>query len=197
VRERIDLDIVAPIWAEEADTEPDEALAARGDADSFVTLYRRHLRPVYSYLYARLVNRDEAEDLTSVAWERVWSSLPNYRPTGSFKGWLFTIVHRTLADHYRQKKPRVVPLGILADVLLDPELGPEEATLLSEQLRLVLQILVRLSQEQQEVLTMRFMAGLRFGEIAQALGKREPAVKMIAYRALEEVRRRYGEAMGE
>ena len=129
--------------------------------------------------------------MTSLAFERAWQSLPNYRPTGTFKGWLFTIAHRTLADHQRQRKPHPVPLGILADVLYDPAVGPEEASLIAEQLRMVLQIISGLSREQQEVITLRFMAELPYGEIAQIVGKREAAVKMIAYRAIEEVRRRY------
>jgi RNA polymerase sigma-70 factor (ECF subfamily) len=183
--------LAAATRSEQVQVESDEALAARGDTDSFVMLYRRHLNAVYSYVYARLINRQEAEDVTSLAFERAWQSLPNYRPTGSFKGWLFTIAHRTLADHQRQRRPHPVPLGILADVLHDPAIGPEEAAVIAEQMRIVLQIISGLSREQQEVVTLRFMAELPYGEIAQVVGKREAAVKMIAYRAIEEVRRRY------
>src|SRR5207253_11232152 len=68
---------------------------------------------------------------------------------------------------------------------------PGEAVLASEELRQVLDIIAGLSREQQEVIALRFMAELRYGEIAQVTGKREAAVKMIAYRALEEIRRRY------
>src|SRR5690348_7351843 len=92
---------VVVTWeTEEPGAHSDEALAARGDAASFTTLYRRHLRPVYSYLYARLGNMQEAEDVTSLTFERAWSSLKSYRQrsTGSFRGWLFTIAHRALAD---------------------------------------------------------------------------------------------------
>ncbi len=185
------IQVSAAARSEQVDVESDEALAARGDTDSFVLLYRRHLKAVYGYAYARLINRQEAEDVASLAFERAWQSLPNYRPTGSFKAWLFTIAHRTLADHQRQRKPHPVPLGILADVLHDPAVGPEEASLVAEQLRVVLQIISGLSREQQEVITLRFMAELPYGEIAQVVGKRDAAVKMIAYRAIEEVRRRY------
>src|SRR5438034_5726109 len=100
--------IAAPFAATEPEEASDEALAARGDADSFIQLYRKHLRPVYGYLYARLGSREEAEDMTALVFERALASIGSYRPTGSFAGWLFTIAHRALADYYRQRRPQHV-----------------------------------------------------------------------------------------
>jgi RNA polymerase sigma-70 factor (ECF subfamily) len=171
----------------------DEALAARGDTDSFIVLYRKHLRPVYGYLYARLGDREEAEDLTALVFERALSGIKGYRATGSFAGWLFTIAHRTLADHYRRRRPRQIPVETQAGILLDPATGPEDQAVASDQLRRVLTIIAQLGQEQQDAISLRFMAGLPYAEIAQVMGKREAAVKMIAYRALEEIRRRCGD----
>jgi RNA polymerase sigma-70 factor, ECF subfamily len=166
-----------------------EQLAVRADADSFVHLYRLYLNPVYSYLYARLGNRQEAEDITSVAFERAWSSISRYAPTGSFKAWLFTIVNRSLADYYRSRKPAPVEVDTLADVLTDGSLGPEETVIASEQVRHVMSVMSALSAEQQEIIALRFLGELRYKEIAEILGKREAAVKMAAYRGLDEMRR--------
>jgi len=52
-------------------------------------------------------------------------------------------------------------------------------------------IISTLSRDQQDVISLRFLADLPYAEIAQIIGKRESAVKMIAYRALDELRRRY------
>ncbi len=170
----------------------DEALAARCDAASFTLLYRRHLRPVYSYLYARIGNTQEAEDVTSLAFERAWSGLKSYRPKaeGSFRGWLFTIAHRALADGYRRKDAPSVPIGDRERELLDPARGPEESAMLSEQVRQALKAIEGLGREQQEVVGLRFLGELSYREIAVIVGKREATVKMIAYRALEEIRQR-------
>jgi len=167
-----------------------ETLAIQGDVDSFVILYRLHLKAVHNYLYARLGNRQEAEDLTSSVFERAWRSLKNYKPTGSFKGWLFRIVQRTLADYYRQRKTITIPLDYLAEILLDSAKELEETFIRTEQLQRLQQAVQNLSQEQQHVINLRFVAELRYNEIAQALGKSESAVKMITYRALEELRGR-------
>ena len=164
-------------------------LAVRADADSFVHLYRLYLNPVYSYLYARLGNRHEAEDVTSVAFERAWSSLVNYVPTGSFKAWLFTIVNRSLADYYRSRKPTPVEVDSLADTLPDGGMGPEDTVIASEQVRYVMSAMSVLSPDQQEIIALRFLGELRYKEIAEILGKREAAVKMAAYRGLDEMRK--------
>lgn len=169
--------------------EADEELAVRGDNAAFITLYRRHLRTVYSYLYSRLGSVQEAEDLTAQTFERAWASLASYRPTGLFKGWLFTIAYRTFADYYRHRRVHTVA-GSEADYLVDGSLGPEAAVMQAEQLQFVLSVIATLSEEQQEIISLRFMAELHYKEIAQIMGKREAAVKMAAYRALAEVRRR-------
>ncbi len=170
--------------------ETDEALAVRGNAESFVRLYRAHVRAVYRYLLARLGNRQDAEDVTTQVFERAWASLKRYRPSGAFKAWLFTIAQRALADYYRQHPPPTLSLDGLTQEPLDPAIGLEDGALVSEQAQKVLQVMGTLSQEQQQVIGLRFLAELRYDEIALILGKRESAVKMMAYRALTDIRRR-------
>ncbi len=193
LNEQAQLKTATQLYVEKREAESEEALAVRGDADSFILLYRRYLGPVYRYAYSRLGNRQEAEDVTSVCFERAWASLPRYRSTGSFKAWLFTLAHRAVCDHYRHRQANTVQVDSVAEALLDPSKGPDEAAIASEQHRNVLQLLSTLSQEQQEVLALRFMSELRYSEIAKVLNKRESAIKMIAYRALEEIRRRYSD----
>jgi RNA polymerase sigma-70 factor (ECF subfamily) len=187
---------VAVTWEVEGpDGMSDETLASRGDVGSFTLLYRRHLRPVYSYLYARLGNAQDAEDVTSLTFERAWTGLKSYRrtDTGSFKGWLFTIAHRALVDRYRRKEAHYKPAGEVPATLRDPARGPEDQAVISEQVHQVLNAIDGLSREQQEVVGLRFLGELPYKEIASVVGKREAAVKMIAYRALEEIRRRCGD----
>lgn len=170
-------------------SQAEDALAAQGSIDGFIQLYHAHVRGVYRYALARLGNPQDAEDVTSDIFKRAWSSLPRYRPEGAFKSWLFSIAHRAVADHYRKHGPPTVTLDSLAEII-DPAVQPEEGALTSEQLRQVFAALASLSQEQQEVITLRFLSDLRYEEIARIMGKRESAVKMTAYRALEQLRRR-------
>ncbi len=173
------------------DDASDEDLAGRGDAEGFKWLYRRHLPAVYRYAYARTGNRQDAEDLTALVFERAWANLPHYRATGPFRGWLFTIARRAAIDRRRRHRPDTVPVEALAEVLPDSAGGPEAAALTAEELRQILRLLDELRPEQRDVLGLRFFAGLQYAEIARVVGKREPAVKMLAYRALDTLRRRF------
>jgi RNA polymerase sigma-70 factor, ECF subfamily len=160
------------------------------DADAFALLYERHLPGVFRYISSRVGSADEAEDLTAEAFRAAWTSRRAYRGRGTFRAWLFSIVRRTVADHYRRRRP-VSPLKaeVLAS-LSDTDLGPEDQAVRDEQHREARRLLDGLSALQQEVLSLRFAAELSYSEIAVVIGKREEAVKKIAQRALEAIRGR-------
>lgn len=172
----------------------DAVLAARGDVDAFIRLYHEYLPAVYRYAYARLGNAQDAEDVTAQVFERAWGSIKRYSPTGSFRGWLFTIAHRAVADHYRQVSQPAVPVDTLTDTLRDPAAGPEEQGLVAAEIQWLLAIVAALRPAQQQVIALRFLADLPYDEIARIVGKREATVKMIAYRALAEIGRRHNDA---
>lgn len=125
-----------PNASQKAQIEPEteDALAARGDTESFVKLYRTHVYTVYRYLFARLGNAQDAEDVTSQTFERAWSSLARYKAKGMFRSWLFTIAQRTLVDHYRKQKPSATSLDEATEVR-DAALGLEEGVIASERVR--------------------------------------------------------------
>jgi RNA polymerase sigma-70 factor (ECF subfamily) len=167
----------------------DAHLAQCGHADDFATLYERHLPAVYRYVASRVGTREEAEDLTSDAFRQAWTNRHKYRGRGSFRAWLFTIVRRGLADHYRTRRPAAARLEAgLADDVIDERPSPEDHVVQDEREVFARQLLARLSPEQQEVLSLRFAAELSYAEIAVVIGKREEAIKKIAYRALESLR---------
>jgi RNA polymerase sigma-70 factor (ECF subfamily) len=167
----------------------DEEIAATGGVASFERLYERHLEVVYRYVAGRVATREEAEDVTSDAFQRAWAGLVAYRGNGTFKAWLFGIVRHALADHYRRPRlSRFEPNT--AETLADEQPGPEERAIDGERQQQARQLLATLKREQQEVLHLRFVAELTYAEIAQVVGKREEAVKKIAYRALAEIKRR-------
>src|SRR5262249_28292650 len=77
-----------------------------GDPIGFASLYRRHVRSVYHYIASRVGTRQEAEDVTSEAFQRAWSSRETYRCNRPFRAWLFGVVRHALADHYRHRPAR-------------------------------------------------------------------------------------------
>ncbi|PKN92907.1 MAG: RNA polymerase subunit sigma-24 [Chloroflexi bacterium HGW-Chloroflexi-6] len=154
------------------------------DPDSFAALYRQYLPAVYRYLYHRVGNVAEAEDLSAQTFTEALDGLMQgrFQPGGSFPAWLFTIARRRAADFYRQRP--TAPL----EEHPDPEPGLLAVLEAREDLRRLKTLLAQLDEEKQELLRLRFSAGLGFAEIALLEGKNEAAVKMSVYRALDWLR---------
>lgn len=160
---------------------------ARRDPDAFGVLYRRYLTPIYRYLYRRLGNPHDAEDLTAQVFTEALEGLlaRHYREGGCFIAWLFTITRRRTADFYRQ-----CPVEQLGDPP-SPEPSLVAAVEKGEDLHRLAHLLSQLDEDRQELLRMRFSAGLSFAEIGQIEGRNEAAVKMTIYRTLEHLRERW------
>jgi RNA polymerase sigma-70 factor, ECF subfamily len=154
--------------------------AAQADPAEFARVYRQYVGPVYRYLYSRVGEPAEAEDLTAQTFLEALECLSRYRFSGPFAAWLFTIARRRAIDHFRRRKPQISLLEDQKDALPDPlaeVIGREEAGQLKG-------LISTLKPADQELLRLRFAAGLGFAEIARLLGKRDAAVKMNLYRLL-------------
>jgi len=149
---------------------------------AFAQLYRRYVGPVHRYVYSRVGNRADAEDLTAEVFTAALRGLPAYRERGAFAGWLFSIARRTVAGHHRRARP-TAHLDDLADPpALDPD--PLARVLADETSADLARQLARLDEEQRELLRLRYAAGLTYRAIGEVLGKREAAVKMAVHRLL-------------
>lgn len=171
-------------------TAMDDALLvehARRNPDAFGVLYRRYLTPLYRYLYRRVGSSHDAEDLTAQVFTEALEGLvaQHYREGGCFIAWLFTIARRRTVDFYRQRP--VEPL----DDPPSPEPGLVAAVEKGEDLHRLAHLLSQLDEDRQELLRMRFSAGLSFAEIGQIDGRSEAAVKMMIYRTLDHLRNQW------
>jgi RNA polymerase sigma-70 factor (ECF subfamily) len=157
---------------------------ARRDPEAFAVLYRRYLVPVYRYLYRRLDNVHDSEDLTAQVFMDALEDLARgrFQSGGNFAAWLFTIARHRIADFYRRK-----PAAVL-DELPSGEAGLLAAVEKADDLKHLARLLSQLDTEKQELLRLRFSGGLGFAEIALLEGKSEAAVKMNIYRAIDWLR---------
>lgn len=157
------------------------------DPDAFAALYQCYLPRVYRYLYLRLGNQHDSEDIASQVFIEVLAGLRqnHYKENGCFPAWLFTIVRRRLVDFRRQRTP--VPLDEQESSGPDP-LDQIQA---GEDVKRLSSLLVDLDEEKQEVLRLRFAAELSFAEIAALENQSEAAVKMTVYRAIDWLRKHW------
>ena len=166
--------------------------ASQYDSAALTALYDQYVDRIYSYIYHRVGHVEVAEDLTGQAFMRMLEAVRSGRPWHtSFSGWLYRIAHNLVIDHYRRRN-RASFVDIDEVSAVSPEGGPfqsVEARLDSERLHGALR---RVTEEQAQVITLRFLEGLSIAETAEIMGKTEGAIKALQYRAVMALRREIG-----
>jgi RNA polymerase sigma-70 factor (ECF subfamily) len=165
--------------------EPALVEAARRDPAAFSILYHRYVIPVYRYLYKRLGNSKDTEDLTSQVFMDVLEGLVHYQERGNFAAWLFTIARHKVIVTYRRQRP-MLSLDEAENTHGTTE-DPLEQLVQKEQLERMAVILAELPEDQRELLRLRFTAELSYAEIGDLLGRSEAAVKMAVRRLLRQM----------
>jgi RNA polymerase sigma-70 factor, ECF subfamily len=160
------------------------ARAQQGDRSALEELYLIYFDRIYSYLHMSVGNRHDAEDLTTQTFLKMLEAIGRFRwQSAPFSAWLFRIAHNLAIDLFRARK-RVQP----EDEVPEPD-GVEESSAEDQALDSMgragmLELIDRLSAEQRQVLTLKFLFGFVNAEVAGILGKTEGAVKSLQHRAL-------------
>ena len=166
--------------------------AQEGDKDSFGSLYDSFFAPIYRYVFFR-APAEEVDDIVENVFMKAWMHLPRFNgEDGHFSSWLFKIAHNAVIDHLRTHRS-------LSS--LDPEMRDEsldsapahktEQRLMAERVR---HELSKLKDPYRQVLSLKFLSGLSNAEIAEILSEREANVRLIQFRGLKELKRRFEEA---
>jgi RNA polymerase sigma-70 factor (ECF subfamily) len=155
--------------------------AVRGDRSARAQIYDAYARDVYRYLYSKVGNTPDAEDLTAQTFMAVLESLPRYRHSGKFSAWIFQIARNKVMDHFRRSKqdPLEIPLDLAhSDGTLEHIIRSQTY----EQLALLLRTL---ADEERELIRLRYVVQLSFVEIGEVTGRKEDAVRKSLKRLLE------------
>src|SRR5438105_4870380 len=144
--------------------------------------FRENAAKIYRFIYAKVGNREAAEDLTSEVFLKATRWLAQDRSADSIRAWLYTVARGTIADYWRaQSRQPTVPLEDPDAVLYCGTEGPEELRRTRER---AWQILEALPEREREVLRLRFLHGYTAVEIGQALGLTPGKVRVLQLRAL-------------
>lgn len=180
-------DVVSPDRAEDEDR--NLALrAGKGDAAAFGALYDRYVAAVYRYVYYRVRNDMDAEDLVSDVFMRALRAIPRYEPRVAFLAWLYRIARNAVIDRSRRARTQISFEDALAHPGVDQIVEPDATILALSDKEAVRGALAKLTPLQQEVIVLRFVEGYSTLEIAKLVGKREGTVRGIQFRALEALR---------
>lgn len=160
----------------------------KGDLKAFGRIYDLLVVKVYKYIFFK-VDQETAFDLTETVFLKVWENIGKYqlKDGSSFSSWVFRIAHNMVVDHHRFGKESL-PLDIdIADHKQDNNpVHVVEQSLGKQSLKTALS---KLKENYQEVLTLSFLNGLDNDEVAKAMGKSEGSLRVLKFRALQELKR--------
>ena len=136
---------------------------------------------IYGYIYYRVNHREDTEDLTSEVVLKAIQALN--RQHGNFNAWIYKIARNAIIDFYRRRGVRSeISLSEIPGEIADDSIPVSEIIMKKERLRKGLQIL---TEEQKQVIVLKFIEGYTNPEIAKIVGKSVGAVKLLQFRALK------------
>lgn len=162
--------------------------AKEGDRAAFAEIFDRHHSAIYRYIFFRVGDEAVAEDLAGEVFVRLVEKIDQFTYRGRpLLAWLYTIARNLVADHHRRVgRANMVPLdeGLVAD-----SMGPEDAAGVMLRQRRLAAALEELTEEQRQVVVLKFFEGLDNQTVAMIVDKSVGAVKSLQHRGLAALRR--------
>jgi RNA polymerase sigma-70 factor (ECF subfamily) len=158
-----------------------EALIQRQNLEHIFT---RYLDPVYRFLYRRVGNREDAEDLTSHVFLKASQQLDTTRTESSVATWLFTVARTVLADHWRRYYRDPQWFGLNDEITAEQPFGEPDNRESRAAEQLLEAVLQALPARYRRVLELRFLEGYAVEEAAREMGVTPGNFKVLQHRAL-------------
>jgi RNA polymerase sigma-70 factor (ECF subfamily) len=165
-------------------SDADLVAQAKNDPAAFGELYERYVGQIYNYVYYRVGNHQDAEDLTSRTFFRALGHICNYEDRGApVSAWFYRIAHNLVANWHRdQGRHPVVSLEAMPmEGSLD---SPETAAMVNAEQDRLLAVVRRLPADRQRLLVLKFAAHMSNAEIGEIMERTEGAIKSLYHRTL-------------
>ncbi len=162
---------------------------AKTDPEAFGELYERYVDRIYTYVFYRIGNHHDAEDLTARTFYRALDHIDRYVDRGvPFSAWLYRIAHNLVANWHRDRSRRqLISLDGLLH-LTTPTDNPERDVEQKAERDSLGAAIRRLPADRQQLLILKFTERMSNVEIGQIMGKTEGAIKSLYHRTLSALR---------
>lgn len=160
--------------------------AKAGNNSAFGKLYELYYVPVFRYVYIRLRDKDEAQDLVQTVFLKVYKSIEKYEDENKEPlPYFFTVARNSIIDYFRKK--RSVSLNENVEIESNQE-DPEGFAQRREEEKVVNEAIKSLKGDQKEVILLKYISGFSNSQIAESLNKSEEAIRQIQHRAFKVLR---------
>ena len=167
------------------------AQAKEGNSDAFAAIFDAYAGPIHRFIASRVSRPSDAEDLTQLVFVKALEALPRYEARGiPFGGWLFRLARNAVIDQVRTRRDHLSLVSAMTRETEDD--GPEARATLLDDLAMVARAVEDLTDDQREVIELRFFAGLSVLEAATAMGRQEGTIRGLQFRAIAALRRSLG-----
>lgn len=169
-------------------------LRVKEDPEAFAKLYDIYVKRIYSFVFFKVANREEAEDITSEVFLKAWRYIQEKKNIESFSGLLYRLARNAVIDLYRSKTK--LKKTISSEEILENEMDEEEGlekdfeNKIGDKIEVqrITAALQKLKQEYREVVTLRYVDELEISEIAEITGKGQIAVRITLHRGLKKLK---------
>jgi len=164
------------------------------DAEAFGQLYDRYVTQIYRFVYLKLPSREAAEDVTSETFLKFWQHLINNNDVRHVRALLYKTARNLVVDYFR-KQDSALSLEVVTFSTENPSSIDErplsdrnrQRALMEAKadLSIILEKISRLKEDFRDVLTLRLVDGLGYGDIARILDKTPGHIRVIYHRAMK------------
>jgi RNA polymerase sigma-70 factor, ECF subfamily len=160
------------------------------DKDAFIEAYDLYADDIYRFIYFKIGKVEEAKDLTSAVFLKVWNYAQSrgLDESKSLRAFIYKTARNLIIDHYRSLRETESRLEDIKET--EKILKDEKQNLLKQaenisDINLIKEGLNKLKDEYREIILMRFIDELSFSEIAEVTGKTPGTVRVLTFRALQ------------
>lgn len=171
------------------------ARRAINDAEAFTELYQHFFPRVYNFIYARMKNHDEADDVVSETFMKAYENLSKYDPyRAAFSTWLFRIASNVMTDHFRKTQSRgEIEWDETFESPIDEHEEPENQALSAEGKAEILKAMDKLNERERRIVELKYFSGIGNKEIAEILNTSANSVGVVLHGALKKLKKILGE----
>ncbi len=168
---------------------------SRKDPQAYAELYDRYVTPIYRFVYFKVSNHEDAEDITADTFLKAWHYLTEHSGIRSFRAVIYRIARNLVIDLYRKRTVRKEDVAVdglddhVAQKLLSDEKAFVKELEVKQDHEQVLEAIGRLKEEYREVLLFRYIDGLSTAEVAEIIGTTKTNVRVTSHRAMNALKK--------